>query len=241
VAHGRPRRPELKGAGHYKRVGRLRVAGNVAINLTLLEEDAGLPLDFINQYGRGAGPSEEGVAPRTPGATNRWAATPVVQIYRGLVGSGKEIVTDARLDAMRGSILSLFGPLTGNVLGLPPIEVRSGSAPTRLAQVPRGRLVIVQRADAQFSSEHIGSVSNGADITKTIIACSVDSTIEFFNRMFAHSLGGYVVSSSTESILNPAGRATPSDRDALAATFMYSRTAGNLAPDQDPSGVFFNA
>jgi hypothetical protein len=162
----------------------------------------------------------------------------VVQIYRGLVGSDKEIVTDAsprchaRLDPV--AVRS-------------PDRQRSGAAPDRStlrfgsAQVPRGRLVIVQRADAQFSSEHIGSVSTGADITKAIIACSVDSTIEFFNRMFAHSLGGYVVSSSTESILNPAGRATPSDRDALAATFMYSRTAGNLAPDQDPSGVFFNA
>ena len=232
---------ELKGTGHHKRVGRLRVRGNVAVSPTLLEEGAGLPMNFINQYARGAGPDKEGVAPRTPGATNRWTTTPVVQIYRGLVGSDKEIVTEARIDAMRGSILALFGTLTGNRLGLPQIEVRSGSAPTSLSRVPCGRLVIVQRADMRFSSEHIGSVSNGSDISKEIVACGVGSTIEFFNRMFAHSLGGYVVSPSTESILNPAGRAAPSDRDALAATFHYSRPAGNLAPDQDPSGVFLNA
>jgi hypothetical protein len=68
---------ELKGAGHHKRVGRLRVVGNGAINVTLLEEDAGLPLDFISQYGRGAGPSEEGVhrgrlGRRTAGRQHRW-------------------------------------------------------------------------------------------------------------------------------------------------------------------------
>ncbi len=232
---------ELNGGGHHKRVGRLRVTGNVSLSPTLLEEDAGLPLEFINQYARGAGPVKEGVPPRTPGATNRWTAPPVVQIYRGLVGSDKEVVTDARVDAMRTSILALFGALTGNRLGLPQIEVRPGAAPTRLSQVPRGRLVIVQRADPKFSSEHIGSVSNGFDISKAIVACGVESTIEFFNRMFAHSLGGYVVSFSTASILNPAGRAAPSDRDSLAATFLYSRIPGNLAPDQDPSGVFLNA
>ncbi len=232
---------EIKGPGHHKRVGRLRVSGNVSVSPTLLEDGAGLPLNFINQYARGAGPVKEGVPPRTPGATNRWTAPPVVQIYRGLVGSDKEVVTDARVDAMRASILALFGPLTGNRLGLPQIEVRPGSAPTRLSQVPRGRLVVVQRVDAQFSSEHIGSVSNGFDISKAIFACGAGSTIEFFNRMFAHSLGGYVVTASTASILNPAGRAAASDRDTLAATFLYSRIPGNSAPDQDPSGVFLNA
>jgi hypothetical protein len=231
---------EINGPGFHKRTGVTRVAGNVTLGERLLENDGGLPLAFLNQYARGTGSGKEGVVPRTPGASNRWTSPPRVQIYRRLSDDAKGVVPDARLDAMQASAQALFGPLTGNALGFgAAVEVRPGTPPASLGDVARGTLVIAQSRTENLSVAHTGTLDNPWAISKARTSCRVDSTIELFNRMFAHALGAWVTTTD-DSIANPGGRATPSDKDLLAASFQYTRLAGNLAPDEDRPGVFLN-
>lgn len=229
------------GRDFHPRSSSLRISGSVALNTDLLESDAGLPLPFLDQFARGTGPSKEGVTPRTPGATNRWTAPPRVIIYRSLEDDDKDVVPDARLAAMQAGVLGLFGPLTGNALGGTTVEVRPSRPPASLRDIRTGTLVIGQRRDGLPSSAHTGSAVDPFAIVKARIVSGVDSSIEIFHRMFAHALGGWVVGAASDSILNPSGRATPSDRDRLAATFLYNRAPGNRAPDEDPAGAFLNA
>lgn len=231
-------RVEFNGTGFHRRSGRIQVNGSVALDVRLFEDDAGLPLPFLNEYARGTGPNKEGVVPRTPGATNRWTRPPVVVIFRQLADDDKDVIPDARLTAMQASIRTLFAPLTGNVLGpAPAIEVRDGQPPRRLENIRAGSLVIAQRKDRRVASEHGGSTTNPFEIVQARIASGVESDIELFNRMFAHGLGGWVVSAAADSILNPEGRAQPSSRDLQAATFLYNRPPGSTSPDRDPAGV----
>lgn len=232
---------QISGAGFQRRVGMTRIAGNVVLNERLLESDGGLPANFLNEYARGAGSGKEGVTPRTPGATNRWLSPPTVRIYRQLSDDDKGVVTDARMDAMRAAVQALFGPLTGNSLGFGVnVEVRPGRPPADLADVPRNTIVIAQSRSENLSLVHTGTLDNPWAISKARTSCRVDSTIELFNRMFAHTLGAWVVTAGA-SIVNPSGAVAPSDRDLLAASFLYSRVAGNRAPDEDPPGAFLNA
>lgn len=233
---------ELSADGFVRRASSVRVDGSSSVDVRLLETDAGLPMPFLNEFARGAGPAREGVVPRTPGATNRWIATPGVLLYRGLEDDEKGVVSNARMAAMQSAIGNLFAPLTGNVLGgAPAMEVRAGSPPASLAEVPSGTIVVAQRQGGGLSAQHAGSTSDTYSIAKARISCAASSPIELFNRIFAHALGGWVVSEAAASILNPAGRAEPSNRDLLAATFLYNRAPGNAAPDEDPSGVLLNA
>lgn len=232
---------QISGAGFQRRTGVTRIAGNVVLNERLLETDSGLPANFLNEYARGMGSGKEGVVPRTPGATNRWDAAPTVRIYRQLADDDKGVITDARMDALRASVQALFGPLTGNALGFGVnVEVRPGKPPVDLADVPRRTIVIAQTRRENLSLVHTGSLDNPWAISKARTSCRVDSTIELFNRMFAHALGAWVVTAGP-SIANPEGAAAPSDRDLLAASFLYSRVAGNRAPDEDPPGAFLSA
>ncbi len=233
---------QFNGSNFAKRVSRLLLNGNVSLTQSLLETDAGLPAGFLDQYARASGPNEkEGVTPRTPGASNRWTRAPLVRIYRRLADSDKESIGDARLTAMQASIAALFAPLTASRIGFPIVELRNGKPPSSFDDVPAGVMVIGQTRGGTLETDHLGSLADSFSIAKGIISCQVDSTIEFFNRTFAHGLGGYVVGNGSESILNPAGRATLSDRDVDAATFLYTRVGGNRAPDQDPPGVLLNA
>lgn len=233
---------EINGPDFVARSSRLRVSGSATVNVALLERDAGLPLAFLDEYGRGAGPgAKEGVVPRTPGHTNRWSGAPRVVIYRQLEDDDKDVISDARLTAMQASVLSLFGPLTGNALGFGGVTVRNQAPPRSLDRVDAGTIAIAQRTDNLLAAGTLGSTNDQYAIVKARISCGVDSTIELFHRMFAHALGGQVVSPGFDSILSAAGRATPSDRDLAAATFIHSRVPGNGAPDSDPAGVFLNA
>lgn len=232
---------EFNGRGFARRRTMLRVAGNVSLTESLLETDAGLRMIYLNQYTRGTGPGKTGVEPRTPGATNRWRMPPLIQIYKPLADSNKGVVPDARIDAMRASILALYGPLTANRLGAPMVEVRTDDPPKKFSRVRAGRLVVTQREDGLLGSEHGSSVTDPYDINRGMFTCGVTSTIEVFNRMVAHGLGGYTVTAAFDSILNPEGRATPSDDDLLAATYHYTRSPGTTSPDDAPDGEFINA
>jgi len=232
---------QIFGSGFQRRTGVTRIAGNVVLNERLLESNAGLPASYLNDYARGTGSGKEGVTPRTPGATNRWVSPPTVQIYRRLADDNKGVVTDARLDAIQASIQTLFGPLTGNALGFGVnVEVRQGQPPADLADVRSGTLVVAQTRRENLSLIHTGTLDNPWAISKARTSCRLDSDIELFNRMFAHALGAWVVNAGG-SIVSPGGAATPSQRDLLAASFLYSRVPGNRAPDEDPPGVFLNA
>lgn len=232
---------QFTGRGFRKRGGMLRLNGNVTLNQMLLEDDAGLTMNFLNQYARATGPNgKEGIVPRTPGATNRWTAPPRIKIYRKLADNTKLVVSDARMSALQAAIGALFGPLTASRLGFPAIQIMPGVPPDNLGAVPAGVMVIAQRKDGLLGTTHTASLSDPFSIAKAITTCGVDSPIEIFHRVLAHALGGYVVSNVFDSILNAQGRATPSAQDLLAATFLYTRSAGNAAPDQDPAGTFIN-
>lgn len=233
---------EINGPDFVARASRLRVSGSATVNIGLLERDAGLPLDFLDEYGRGAGPgAKEGVASRTPGHTNRWTGAPRVIIYRQLEDDDKDVIPDARLTAMQASVLSLFGPLTGNALGFGGVQVRNAPPPRSVERVDAGTIAIVQRTDNLLEARTLGATVDRYALVKARISCGVESTIELFHRMFAHALGGQVVSPGFDSILNAGGRAAPSNRDLAAATFIHSRVPGNRAPDTDPAGVLLNA
>lgn len=233
---------EINGPGFVARTSRLRVTGSATVNVELLERESGLPLAMLDEYARGGGPGgKEGVVPRTPGQTNRWTSAPSVVIYRQLEDDDKDVIPQARVTAMQASILALFGPLTGNALGFGGVDVRNGQPPKRLADVPAGTIAIGQRKDNLLGAETVGATADPYTIVKARISCGVGSTIALFNRMFAHGLGGHVVSGGYDSILSPGGRDSLSDRDRLAATFLYGRAPGNGAPDVDPAGVFLNA
>lgn len=232
---------QISGNDFFRRVSRLLVNGSSSVDARLLESDAGLSMPFLNEFARGAGPTREGVVPRTPGATNRWQTVPQVLFYRGLEDVAKGVVPDARMTAMQAAFGALFAPLTGNTLGGAPVmEVRAGAPPADLGDVPADAIVVAQRRGGGLAAVHAGATSNPHAIVKARISCAVDSPIELFNRMVAHSLGGWVVSDAAPSVLNPGGRATASDRDLQAATFLYNRAPGSEAPDVDPPGVFLN-
>ncbi len=231
----------FEGADFYLRVARLRITGNVSLNQALLERDAGLPMNFLNQFARAAGPNDkEGIQPRTPGATNRWLRPPRIVIHRRLADDSKDAIPEARLIAMQNAIAGLFGPLTGNRLGFPSVQVRADAPPAGLGAVPAGTIVLAQRRDRLLGAEHAGSLTNRYEIAKAYAFCGVESPIELFNRVFAHTLGAYVVSNAFASVANPQGRAAASELDTLAATFLYARAPGNLAPDRDADGVLLN-
>lgn len=233
----------IGGPGFHTRETAVRIRGNVDAIISVLEVGSELPLPFLDQFARATGPNrKEGLAPRTPGATNRWLRVPVVRIFRRLQDRPKQAVSDVRLAAMQASVNALFAPLTGNRLGaVPRVEVRDGSPPQGLQDVEAGVIALVQRADALPGAEHAGSVRNRWAITKAMAFCGADSPIELFNRMFAHALGGWVVQGGTASILNPRGAAAPTVTDRAAATFLYARPPGSTAPDRDPEGTFINA
>jgi len=231
---------EITSDDHFRRSGRIRVTGNVTLDVPLLERSAGISREYIDEYARGLGKGKGiTIQPRTPGRTNRWNSPPTFRLYRQLEDSNKEFVSDTRLDAMRASILGLFPALTANRLGVPSIEVRN-AAPAALGEVPAGTEVVAQRVAPRLSHESVGSIQSVFVLSRAHIGCPHDSTIEIFNRMVAHASGAYGVSSGTGSIVSGPGAAGLSDRDQQAATFLYSRVAGNRAPDTDPDGVFLN-
>ncbi len=232
----------VRGPGYHVRESVLRLQSNADVNVSLLERNGAVTLSHLDQYARGTGPRKEGVRPRTPGATNRWRSLPVVRIYRRLVDVPKRVASDARIAAMESSILALFGPLTGGALGFAPaIDVRTGTPPDSLSGGATGTIAILQREDSLLGSSHASSISNRFDINRACVYCGVDSTLALFNRMLAHSLGGYVVDDGSPSILNPAGAGDLSSRDVAAARVLYSRAPGSRSADRDPDGVFLNA
>lgn len=225
---------------YFKRLGTVSINGNVNLALRLLERDAGLTQRFLDEYARGTGSAKEGVVPRTPGYTNRWTVTPRVIIYRKLVNDPKGVIPESRLTAMQTSILSLFGPLTGNTLGGVSVTVRNEVPPDSLGEIERGVIVVAQSQGRAPRMAQTGTISDPWAIGKARTECRVDSTIDLFNRMFAHTLGAWVVTTAP-SIVNPAGGAAPTESDLMAATFLYARHPGNSAPDTDPPGVLLNA
>jgi hypothetical protein len=226
---------------HHPRLTAMRLRGNADISISMVEQNAGVSLEFLNQFLRGTGPQKEDVQPRTPGASNRWTRPPTVVIHRVLADNPRGIVPEARVDAMTNSIQALFGPLTGFRLGVSPvIRVVREAPPTRLSRLEAGNIAIGQRADGLRSMEHIGSLASPFEIVKAIAHCGVDATIEVFNHMFAHALGAYEVARTAESVMNPEGAAVLSARDRLAATVLYSRPAGSRSADVDPNGFFIN-
>jgi hypothetical protein len=227
----------FRAPGHFARSGRVTVAGNVTLAITMLESDD-VSQGFLNQYARGTG-SGKGieVEPRTPGFTNRWTQTPTYRIYRKIADSSKEIVPDARVDAMRSAIASLFPALTASRVGFPEIIVRNTAPPTSLGDISSGTMVVAQTKSSAQVAEHTGGLSSPYSIVKGRISCGLDSPIELFNKMVAHSTGAYGVNGGYNSILSGGGRATLGSRDTVAATFLYSRVPGNEAPDRDPDDV----
>lgn len=232
---------EFRAPGHFSRTSRIVVAGNVSIAVTMLESDEGLSQGFLNQYARGTGAGKGiDIEPRTPGFTNRWTRPPTYRIYRRLVDSTKEFVSDARIEALRGAIFSLFPALTANRLGIPAVDVRNTEPPAGLGDISTGVVVVAQTRAAGQTSEHIGGISDPYSIVKARISSGFDSTIELFSRMVAHSTGAYGVGSGSDSIVSGPGRASLGDRDMMAAAFLYARAAGNSAPDRDPDDVILN-
>jgi len=229
---------EFSAPDYFSRTTRVAVAGNVSIAVTMLESDDGLSQSFLNQYARGTGAGKGiNIDPRTPGFTNRWTRPPTYRIYRRLADSTKEFVTDARVDAMRGAIFALFPALTAGRLGIPAVDVRNQVPPEGLGDIGTGVVVVAQSKSTAQRSEHVGGISDPYSIVKGRISCAFDSSIELFNRMVAHSTGAYGVNSGLDSIVGGPGRASLSDRDSMAATFLYSRAAGNSSPDRDPDDV----
>ena len=232
---------EFGAPGHFSRTSRVVVAGNVSVAVTMLESDLGISQGFLNQYARGSG-SGKGIdiLPRTPGFTNRLTRPPTYRLYRRLADSGKEFVSDVRIGAMRSAIFSLFPALTANRLGIPAVDVRNTEPPAGLGDFGTGVVVVAQTKAARQVSEHIGGISDPYSIVKARISSGFESSIELFSRMVAHSTGAYGVSSGSDSIVSGPGRASLSDRDVMAATFLYARAAGNSAPDRDPDDVILN-
>jgi hypothetical protein len=229
---------EFSARDHFSRTTRVVVAGNVSIVVTMLESDDGISQSFLNQYARGTGAGKGiTIEPRTAGFTNRWTRPPTYRIYRRLADSTKEFVTDARLDAMRGAIFSLFPALTAGRLGIPAVDVRNQVPPEGLGDIGTGVVVVAQTKSTAQRSENTGGISDPYSIVKGRISCGFDSSIELFSRMVAHSTGAYGVNSGGDSIVSGPGRASLSDRDSKAATFLYSRAAGNSSPDRDPDDV----
>jgi hypothetical protein len=228
---------EFRAKGHFPRSGRVAVNGNVTLAVTMMES-AGITQGFLNQYARGTGGGKGNlIDARTPGFSNRWTQPTIYRLYRGLADSSKEFVSDARIDAMRASILTLFPALTASTLGFPEIVVRNGEPPTGLGDVKVGTMVVAQTKAASQTVEHTGSLSDPYSIVKGQIGCGFESPIELFNQMVGYSTGAYGVSSGEKSIMSGGGRATMGSRDTLAATFLYSRVPGNEAPDRDPNGT----
>lgn len=226
--------------GHVQRSGAMRLDGNVDLALTMLERDAGLKVRFLDEYARGAATASRGVEPRTPGHTNRWLSTPKVDIYRKYVDDAKVAIPDARVAAMEAAVAALFAPLTGYRLGSAAVTVRNGAPPESLGDVPSSTIAVVQSLRRPPRMQHGGTVDSPFAIGRAHTQCRADSAIELFNRMFAHTLGAWLVTSGT-SIVNEEGQAAPSESDLLAAKFIYARRPGNGAPDADPTGVYFNA
>lgn len=232
---------EFSAPGHFSRTSRVVVAGNVSIAVTMLESDQGISQGFLNQYARGTGAGKGiDIEARTPGFTNRWTMPPTYRIYRRLADSTKEFVSDARVDAMRNAIFAVFPGLTANRLGIPAVEVRNALPPEGLGDISTGVVAVAQTKAARQMSEHLGAISDPYSIVKARISSGFDSTIELFSRMVAHSTGAYGVNSGGNSIVSGPGRVSLSDRDAMAATFLYARAAGNSAPDRDPDDVILN-
>lgn len=225
--------------GYVQRSGQLRLQGNVSLSLTLLERDAGLKSRFLEEYARGV-ISSGGVQPRTPGFTNRWTSTPRVEIYRKYADDTKTAIPDERVEAMQTAVAALFGPLTAFRLGTPAVTVRNGAPPEGLGDVPTGVIAVAQSQRRPPRMVHAGAVDSPYAIGKARTECRADAPIELFNRMFAHTLGAWLVNAS-ESIVNVEGLASPSESDLLAAEFVYNRQPGNGTPDEDPPGAFLNA
>ena len=231
---------EFRAPKHFARSGRISVFGNSTLNVTMMESDAGVSQGFINEYARGAADGKGVVVePRTPGFTNRWTQPPTYRIYRRLFDSSKEIVPDARVDAMRSAILSLFPALTASAVGFPTVVVRD-SLPADLGEMRSGNVIVAQTKAYSEESEHIGALNDPFAIAKGRISCAFESPIELFNKMVGHSTGAYGTSSGRSSIMSGGGRSAPSDRDTLAATFLYSRSPGNAAPDRDQDDVLLS-
>lgn len=231
---------EFRSDKHVRRAGAIQVAGNVTVGITMLEKDAGVSMRYLDDYARGLG-SGKGITirPRTPGFTNRWNFAPTFRLYRRLEDSSKEFVSDARIDAMRAAITSLFPALTANRIGFPAIEVRS-TTPQSMGEVPSGTVIVAQRKATTPTHEAVGSFQSEYALSKAGIGCGFESPIEIFNQMVGYSTGAYGVNSGETSVMSLGGAAAPSEKDLLAARFLYSRVAGNSAPDEDPDGVFLN-
>ena len=229
---------EFTAAGHFPRTGKMVVAGNANLTVTMLENDAGISQGFLNQYARGTGAGKGiDIAARTPGFTNRWTRPPTYRIYRRLADSTKEFVSDARVGAMRSVIFALFPALTANRLGIPAVAVRNTEPPASLGDIGTGIVVVAQSKATRQISEHVGGISDPYSIVKARVSSGFESTIEVFSRMVAHSTGAYGVGSGSDSIVSGPGRATLGERDTKAAAFLYARAAGNSAPDRDRDDV----
>ncbi len=218
----------------------LRLSGNTAFGMTLMESDEGPGATFLNQYARGTGPTS-GPPPRTPGQTNRWVSSPRVLIYRRVAGDPSTVVPGAQIDRITNVVNSTYGQFTAGALGFSPmIEQVDSVPPADPAQIPIGAIGFFQTSDGSRGGGTNGAISDPFEAASGYAFTGLDAPVGLLNRVFGQSLGETIVDSSMLSVMNPSGQSSFSEKDTQASTFLYNRPPGSRSPDVDPERYFIN-
>ena len=218
----------------------MRITGNSTFAMTLMEDDEGLGVSFLNQYARGTGPTS-GPPPRTPGQTNRWARGPRVLIYRRVAGDPSTVVPSAQIDRIINVVNSTYGQFTAGALGFSPmIEQVDSEPPASPAQIPVGAIGFYQTSDGSRGGGTSGAISDPFEAASGYAFTGIDAPVALLNRVFGQSLGATIVDNSMTSVMNPGGQSSFGEKDSQASTVLYNRPAGSRAPDVDPERYFIN-
>ena len=237
----------LQESGDYKlkvnaktfspRITAVQISSNATVFISLIEKETKLTLDFLDQFARGLGGRVDGMAPRTPGFSNRWLRPPEIRLYTRVVGDPETKLSDRRIRHMTDVIDSTYVGFTAGVFGLAPRVIFVDSVPPK--KLPGGELAYYQTADDSRGGTTEGLVKDRFAVASSRAYTGLEATSGVLTRVFGQALGETVVK-GTQSAMNPEGRSTLTESDELAAMVLYNRTPGNQSPDKDPDGFFLN-
>ena len=226
----------ISGSGLITRESRLSVA-NRDVTIDVIQNRAPFDLTFFRRIGRNALETEGGLEPLRP-----LSSAPRIHI-RTVDERGQPI--DSRTlnlveDALRDS-----APLWS--AGRFPLEVVERGRGTRQGQTGWITVLWPNPADEDICGRAtLGTTTGYIELHHRNPACSCGSRDLFSPMVVRHELGhiyGYWHTSSTRDVMDGGEwpdrscDLRPSAREVDHAKYMYSRTAGNMDPDSDPSGT----
>lgn len=220
---------------------RMRISANDVVPITLIETDESLTENFLNQWARGQGPILDGLAPRTPGMTNRWESAPDLRIYRRLAGDPDTVLSDDRIDQIIAAATGSYAQFTAGSLGfLRNIEQVDSAPPADNGQMPLGTIGFYQTADGSRGGGTTGAVSDAYAAASGYAFSGTDASTRVLTRVFGQSLGATPVEDALTSVMNTEGSREFTEEDDHAAAVLYGRPPGSQAPDKDPARFFVN-